>query len=127
MDLEIIEHHPQWVLEAFRNGEFDGLEVIGEADERAFFELMFREKMLEHLAECMPTAREKHEVPLWFILAGNLSLKLHVENSFYAWERVVKCGGLLKALPPGMAHKWLNPETKALELNCQGFNHRFSL
>ena len=31
-------------------------------------------------------------------------------------------GGLLKALPPGMAHKWLNPETKALELNCQGFN-----
>lgn len=124
MNLEIIEHHPQWVLEAFRRGEFDGLEVIGEADERAFFELAIKEKMLERLAECMPTARQKHEVPKCFHLAANLSLKLHVENSFYAWERVVKCGGLLKALAPGMASKWLNPETKALEINCQGFNDK---
>jgi hypothetical protein len=83
-----------------------------------------KEKMLERLAECMPTARQKHEIPKWFHLAANLSLKLHVENSFYAWERVVKCGGLLKALPPGMATKWLNPQTKALELNCQGFNDK---
>ena len=122
MNLEIIEHHPQWVLEAFRRGEFDGLEVIGEADERAFFELAIREQMLERLAASMPTARKKEEVPRWFELAANMSLKLHVENSFYALERVIRCGGLLKALPPGMAHKWLNPETKALELNCQGFN-----
>jgi hypothetical protein len=124
VNLEIIEHHPQWVLEAFRHGEFDGLEIIGEADERAFFELMIKEKMLERLAQCMPTARQKQEVPLWFHLAANLSLKLHVENSFYAWERVVKCGGLLKALPAGMASKWLNPQTQALELNCQGFNNK---
>jgi hypothetical protein len=126
MNLEIIEHHPQWVLEAFRRGEFDGLEVIGEADERDFFELAIKEKMLERLAQSMPTARVKEEVPRWFILAANLSLKLHVENSFLAWERVVKCGGLLKALPPGMATKWLNPETRAMELNCQGFNDKNS-
>jgi len=88
MNLEIIEHHPQWVLDAFRRGEFDGLEVVGEADERAFFELVIKEKMLERLAECMPTARQKHEVPKWFHLAANLSLKLHLENSFFAWERV---------------------------------------
>lgn len=124
MNLEIIEHHPQWVLEAFRRGEFDGLEVVGEADERAFFELAIKEKMLQRLAECMPTARKKHEVPKWFHLAANLSLKLHVENSFYALERVIRCGGLLKALPPGMASKWLNPQTQALELNCEGFNDK---
>ena len=33
-DLEIIEHHPQSVMEAFRRGEFDQIEIIGEADER---------------------------------------------------------------------------------------------
>lgn len=124
MNLEIIEHHPQRVLEAFRGGAFDGLEVVGEADERAFFELAIREKMLERLAESMPTARKKHEVPKWFHLAANLSLKLHLENSFYAWERVVKCGGLLRALPQSLASKWLNPKTQALELNCQGFNEK---
>ena len=47
--------------------------------------------MLSALAEAMPTARRKHEGPLWFILAANLSLKLHQQNSFLAWERVVRC------------------------------------
>jgi hypothetical protein len=36
----------------------------------------------------MPTDRKKKEVPLWFELAGNLSLKLHLENSYSAFERV---------------------------------------
>jgi hypothetical protein len=43
MNLEIIEHHQQWVLEAFRQGEFDQIEIIGEADQKEFFELCFRE------------------------------------------------------------------------------------
>ena len=32
MDLHFIEYHPQVVLEAFRRGDFDALEVIGQAD-----------------------------------------------------------------------------------------------
>jgi hypothetical protein len=46
MNLEIIEHHPQQVLEAFSRGKFDQVEIIGEADEKEFFELCFREKIL---------------------------------------------------------------------------------
>ena len=34
MDLRVIEHHPQRVLEALRRGEFDALEIIGEAAKR---------------------------------------------------------------------------------------------
>ena len=67
MNLRIMEHHPQRVLEAFRRGEFDALEIVGEADEKEFFELMFKEKMLETLADHMPTARVKREVPIGFI------------------------------------------------------------
>ena len=70
----------------------------------------------------MPSAREKEEVPRWFILAANLSLKLHPENSFLAFERVIRCGGLLSALPPARASRRLDPNTKALLLCCQGFN-----
>jgi hypothetical protein len=61
-------------------------------------------------------------VPRWFILAANLSLKLHLENSYLAFERVVRCGGLLGALPPEIAAKHLNPQTQELSLDCQGFN-----
>ncbi len=124
LDLNIIEHHPQRVLEAFRRGDFDQIEIIGQADEKEFFELCFKEKILESLAQGMPTPRKKEEVPLWFVLAANLSLKLHLENSFLAFERVVRCGGLLGALPPEMASKHLDAQSQRILLECRGFNDK---
>jgi hypothetical protein len=126
MNLSLIEYQPHHVLDAFRRGEFDGLEVIGQADERDFFERCFRERILSRLAEAMPSARKKEEVPRWFILAANLSLKLHQENSFLAFERVVRCGGLLAALPPDLATKHLDLKTRQWALQCQGFNDKNS-
>jgi hypothetical protein len=124
MDLQFIEHHPQRVLEAFRRGDFDALEVIGQADERDFFERCFQQRILLKLAQSMPTARKKEEVPRWFILAANLSLKLHQENSFLAFERVVRCGGLLSALPPDLASKHLDEKSRRWTLQCKGFNDK---
>jgi hypothetical protein len=109
------------VLEAFRRGEFDQIEIIGQADEKEFFELCLKEKFLDALAEPMPTTRKKEEVPKWFVLAANLSLKLHRENSFYAFERVVRCGGLLSALLPEVASKHFAPQTQQILLECRGF------
>ena len=126
MNLTFIEYQPQKVLEAFRQGDFDGLEIIGQADERDFFQRAFQEKILPALADSMPTARKKEEVPRWFILAANLSLKLHQQNSFLAFERVVRCGGLLAALPPDMAVKHLDAKTRQWALACQGFNDKNS-
>src|SRR6266849_814102 len=126
MNLSFIEYQPQKVLEAFRQGDFDGLEVIGQADERDFFQRCFQERILVALADSMPTARKKEEVPRWFILAANLSLKLHQENSFLAFERVVRCGGLLAALPPDLAAKHLDAKSRQWALHCQGFNHKNS-
>lgn len=124
MDLTIIEYHPQRVLEAFRRGEFDQIEIIGQADEKEFFELCFKEKILEALAEDLPNARKKKEVPPWFILAGQLSLKLHLENSFLAFERVIRGGGLLSALPPELASKHLDAKTQQMLIKCEGFNDK---
>lgn len=123
-DLNLIEHHPQRVLEAFRRGEFDQIEIIGQADEKEFFELCFKERMLDALAKEMPTPRDKEEVPRWFVLAANLSLKLHLENSFLAFERVMRCGGLLGALPPEIASKHLDPQSQQILLECRGFNDK---
>ena len=124
MDLELVENHPQRVLEAFRQGLFDEIEIIGQADEREFFELCFQKKILESLAQSMPTARKKEEVPRWFILAANLSLKLHGENSYHGFERVVQCGGLLQALDPAIASKHLDAVTQRWFLHCRGFNDK---
>jgi hypothetical protein len=124
MNLELIEPHPRRVLDALRQGEFDGLEIFGQADEKNFFELCFREKMLDELAAQMPTARKKEEVPRWFVLAANLSLKLHGEHSFLAWDRVVRCGGLLSAMDPALATKHLDRAQHQVVLRCVGFNDK---
>jgi hypothetical protein len=124
MNVSLVEPHPQTVLEAFRRGEFDELEVIGQADEKEFFELCFQQKMLTSLAASMPTARKKEEVPRWFILAANLSLKLHGENSYLGFERVVQGGGLLQALDPSIASKHLDPQSQRWFLHCRGFNDK---
>jgi hypothetical protein len=124
MNLTFVEYHPQTVLAAFRRGEFDGLEVVGQADERDFFQRCFQTRLLGRLAESMPSRRKKQDVPRWFILAANLSLKLHQENSFLAFERVVRCGGLLSALPPDLAIKHLDPKTRQWVMECQGFNDK---
>ncbi len=126
MDLTFVEYHPQRVLEAFRRGEFDALEILGQADERDFFARCFKEQLLLQLAQDLPTVRKKEEVPRWFLLAANLSLKLHQQNSFLAFERVVRCGGLLAALPPDLASKHLDPATHRWVLACQGFNDKNS-
>lgn len=65
-------------------------------------------------------------MPRWFILAANLNLKLHLENSFLAFERVVRCGGLLGAWSPEIAAQHLKVETKELLLECQGFKDKNS-
>lgn len=124
MNLELVEPHPRRVLEAFRRGEFDDLEVLGQADEKAFFELCFREQLLDALGAAMPTARKKEEVPRWFVLTANLTLKLHGEHAFHALERVVRCGGLLSALDPAIASKHLDPQRREVVLQCVGFNDK---
>lgn len=110
MNVSLVEPHPQTVLEAFRRGEF--------------FELCFQKKILDALSESMPTARKKEEVPRWFILAANLSLKLHGENSYLGFEWVVQCGGLLQALDPAIASKHLDPQSQRWFLHCRGFNDK---
>ena len=52
--MELIEHQQQQVLEAFRCGEFDQIEIIGHADEKEFFELCLKEKILAALSKEMP-------------------------------------------------------------------------
>jgi hypothetical protein len=126
MNLELLEPHPNRVLADFRREHFDGLEILGKADKKAFFELCFREHLLERLAKSMLTARKKEQVPKQFVLAANLSLKLHGEHAFQAFDQVVRCGGLLNALDPAIASKHLDSHTAQVVLQCVGFNDKNS-
>jgi hypothetical protein len=125
MDLIAFQYDRSFVLEALRRGEIDYLENVSEAAEADFFRHLIRRDVLNRLAEHYPTPREKQEVPVWLYLASELSLKLHGAESYHAFPRVLRSGGLIDALGPQLGgRKTTHPETHDVTLSCPGFNRK---
>ncbi len=124
MDLVIFEQNKPLVLEALGNGEFDYVESASEVFETEFFRFIKAKKILNKLAETYPTPRKKQEVPLWFYVASNLSMRLHGVHSFNAFPMIVRSGGLLNALGPKGARKVIHPDNGDVTIACEGFNQK---
>jgi len=124
MDLVIFEQNKPLVLEALGNGDFDYLEAANEVFETEFFRFIKAKSILDKLAETYPSPRRKEEVPLWFYVASNLSMRLHGEHSFNAFPLVVRSGGLLNALGPKGAQKVTHPDSGDVTIACDGFNQK---
>ena len=118
------EHDPDYVLARFRAGEFDYLDAASEVVETEFFRFLGAQGTLAALAACYPSPRRKQEVPTWFFLASNLSMRLHGSHSFHAYPYVVRCGGMLNAFGPALGHKAAHPESGDVTLSCAGFNRK---
>jgi len=125
MDLISFQYDRSFVLEALRRGDIDYLEHVSEAAEADFFRHLIRRQVIQRLAETYPTPRKKEEVPVWIYLSSELSLKLHGAQSYHAFPRILRCGGLIEALGPEMGgRKTMHPETGDVTLACPGFNDK---
>ena len=124
MELVIFEQNKPLVLEAIGNGEFDYIESASEVFETEFFRFIKAKAILDKLAETYPSPRKKEEVPLWFYVASNLSMRLHGVHSFNAFPLVVRSGGLLNVLGPKGAQKVTHPDTGDVTIACEGFNQK---
>lgn len=124
MNIHCYEHDQGFVLEQFKNGEFDYVDSVSELVETDFFRFIQARKYLTSLAETYPSPRLKEEVPTWFYLASNLSMRLHGVMSFHAYPYVIRCGGMLNVFGPAVAHKAVHPKTGDVTLSCQGFNEK---
>ncbi len=124
MDLVLFEQNKPCVWEALRNGEFDYMEAASEVFEADFFRFIKARAYLDELAETYPTPRKKEEVPLWFYVASNLSMRLHGVHAFDAFPMVVRSGGMLQAFGPKAGRKVVHPETGETTVVCAGFNQK---
>lgn len=120
----LFERNDALVLEAFRRGEFDYLEGVGEISEANFFRAITEKKVLQKLAETYPSPRQKHEVPVWVYLASDLSMRFHGVHHFHAFPYLVRSGGMIEAFGPRMGHKVIHPQTGDISLRCEGFNKK---
>ena len=126
MDVIIFEYDQEYVLENFCQGEFDFVDGVSEVSETEFFRYIGVHRILGKMAETYPSPREKEEVPLWMFVASNLSMRLHGVHSFHSYPYVIRCGGMLNAFGPKVAHKVKHPSTGDVTLSCNGFNHKNS-
>jgi hypothetical protein len=124
MDLVVFEYDQGYVLENFCRGEFDFVDGVSEVAETEFFRYIGAHKILREMAESYPSPRKKEEVPLWMFVASNLSMRLHGVHSFHSYPYVIRCGGMLNAFGPQVAHKAKHPSTGDVTLSCSGFNDK---
>ena len=125
MDLLGFQYDRSFVLAALRQGNIDYLEHVSEAAEADLFRHLIRRQIIQRLAETYPTPRKKQEVPVWIYLSSELTLKLHGAQSYHAFPRILRCGGLIEALGPEMGgRKTPHPETGDVTLACPGFNDK---
>jgi hypothetical protein len=120
----LFERNDALVVEAFRRGEFDYLEGVGEVSEADFFRAITAKKVLDKLAATYPSPCQKHDVPLWVYIAGDISMRFHGVHQFHAFPYVVRSGGMVNAFGPVMGHKATHPETGDVSLSCVGFNNK---
>jgi hypothetical protein len=124
MALVIFEENKPFILDSLGNGDFDYIDTASEVYETDFFRFINAKAILQELAQSYPTPRKKQDVPLWFYVASNLSMRLHGVHSFNAFPLVVRCGGMLNAFGPGAGRKVIHPDTGDVTIACEGFNKK---
>ena len=124
MDLVVFENNKPFVIDEFREGRFDYVELASDVAETKFFQFLFGQQIVDRLAAHYPSPRDRHHVPLWMYLSSQLSLRLHGQHSFHSYPLIIRSGGLIEALGPDVARREVDPVSGDVTLDCPGFNDR---
>ena len=123
--MHIFERDQKFVIEQFRQGCFDYLDGVSEVMETEFFRYIGAKNILMELARTFPSPSKKEpDVPVWFYMASDISMRLHGVHSYNAYPYVVRCGGMLNAFGPELGRKVKHPQTGDVTLACNGFNEK---
>ena len=102
----------------------DYIESASEVYEADFFRFIKARTILDKLADTYPTPPKEEDVPLWFYISSNLSMRLHGMYSFNAFPMVVRSGGMLNAFGPKAGRKVVHPDNGDVTIACEGFNNK---
>ena len=124
MDLVVFEQNKPYVIDEFREGRFDYIEMASDVAETKFFQFLFSQQVVDKLAAQYPSPRKRHHVPMWMYLSSQLSLRLHGMHSFHSYPWIIRCGGLIDALGAKVAQRRVDADTGNVQVECPGFNDR---
>src|SRR5271155_592728 len=124
MDLVVFENNKAFVIDEFRAGRFDYVELASDVAETKFFQFLFGAGIVDKLAQDFPTPRERELVPRWMYLSSQLSFRLHGQHGYHGYPLIIRAGGLVDALGPNVARRDVDAQSGNITLQCAGFNDR---
>lgn len=123
MDLVVFENNKPYVIDEYRQGRFDYVELASDVAETKFFQFLFDKGVVDKLAEHCPCPRQRQHVPMWVYISSQLSMRLHGSHSFHNYPFIIRSGGLIDALGPQLGTREVD-EQGHVTLHCPGFNDR---
>ena len=105
----VYEENKVKVLEDLKDGRLDYLDLADWTFQDRFFAFLLGVRFFEICGASYPTPRKKEEVPLWFLLACKVQMKLHTTSAFDQLPGILRSGAVLSrvkrrvVVPPGKA------------------------
>ena len=84
MDLVVFENNQPWVIDEFREGRFDYVELASDVAETKFFQFLFGQQVVDRLVQHYPSPRDRHHVPLWMYVSANSRYGCTASTAFTA-------------------------------------------
>jgi len=94
----IYEESKVKVLEEIKDGRLDYLDLADWTFQDRFFAFLLGVRFFEIYGASYPTPRKKEEIPLWFLLACKVQMKLHTTSVFDQLPGILRSGAVLSRL-----------------------------
>jgi hypothetical protein len=91
----IYEENRIKVLEDIKDGRLDYIDLADWTFQDRFFAFLLGVRFFEICGASYPTPRRKEEVPLWFLLACKVQMKLHTTSAFDQLPGILRSGAVL--------------------------------
>ncbi|MBU4259274.1 MAG: transposase [Proteobacteria bacterium] len=94
-DLVIYREDKQRVRKDLKDGRLDYLDLADWTFQDKFFAFLLGIRFFEICGASYPSPRKKEDVPLWFLLACKVQMKLHTTASFEKLPGILRSGAVL--------------------------------
>jgi len=83
------------VRRCLKDGRIDYFDLTSWSFQDRFFAFLIEQRFFQWCASSYPTPRERDNIPVWFLLACALQMKLHRTGAFQRLERILRSGSIL--------------------------------
>lgn len=94
-ELILFKENKVEVRRRLKDGRVDYLDLTSWSFQDRFFGFLIEERFFEWCGSSYPTPRERENIPVWFLLACAVQMKLHRSAAFHKLRHILRSGSIL--------------------------------